>query len=198
MAGFHRLSVPRASRQNTPQGQAFVLHRIPGRNIASVRFMPSTAPIRHMPGLLASPGIESYRVVAILIIVSFHTNLIARLHFSSGAGWLPRGNAALSIVLDLRPLFLFDGGILLWVTVDARQPPSLLRRSLSLADAPLCPIWVAVCSIIGPNWITNVYTQGLWHYHFSGGLPTLDMLVQSMSRCFCPRPPIFHLWFCRR
>lgn len=96
------------------------------------------------------------------------------------------------------PYFFLTAGYFYGVTVDAGAAPfSLLRRSCRSLTR-LFVIWVAVYSVIGPNWITNVYTQGLWSTLSTQAAHTMDMLVEEhVTLLLAPRPPIFHLWFCR-
>ena len=158
--------------------------------------MPSTAPIppHARPPRIAS--IESYRVVAILLIVSLHTNLIARLHLiGGGVGFLVDMPLYLLFWISV-PYFFLTAGYFYGRTVDAGAAPfSLLRRSCRSLTL-LFVIWVAVYSIIGPNWISNVYTQGLWSTISTEASHTMGRLMQEhVTLLLVPRPPIFHLWF---
>ena len=195
--GISRLSC-RASRER--------LHASPNRfcyciethqeSLSDRSLMPTTAtiPPKTRPSRLAS--IESYRVVAMLIIVSLHSNLIARLHLIGGGyGFLMDLPLYLLFWMAV-PYFFLTAGYFYGVTVDAGAAPfSLLRRSCRSLTR-LFVIWVAVYSVIGPNWITNVYTQGLWSTLSTQAAHTMDMLVEEhVTLLLAPRPPIFHLWF---
>lgn len=158
--------------------------------------MPTTATLlpETRPSRIAS--IESYRVVAILIIVSLHSNLIARLHLIGGGyGFLVDLPLYLLFWIAV-PYFFLVAGYFYGLTVDAGAAPfSLLRRSCR-SLALIFAIWVAVYSIIGPHWITAVYEQGLWATLSTQAAHTMDMLVQEhITLLLVPRPPIFHLWF---
>lgn len=151
--------------------------------------LPKTRPLR-----IAS--IESYRVVAILIIVSLHSNLIARLHLIGGGyGFLVDLPLYLLFWIAV-PYFFLAAGYFYGLTVDTGAAPfSLLRRSCR-SLALIFAIWVAVYSIIGPHWITGVYEQGLWATLSTQAAHTMDLLVQEhITLLLVPRPPIFHLWF---
>lgn len=158
--------------------------------------MPNTAtiPPRARPPRIAS--IESYRVVAMLLIVSLHSNLIARLHLIGGGfGFLVDLPLYLLFWISV-PYFFLAAGYFYGLTVHAGAAPfSVLRRSCRSLTL-LFVIWIAVYSVIGPNWISDVYTRGLWSTLSTEASRTLDLLLRDhVTLLLVPRPPIFHLWF---
>ena len=146
-----------------------------------------------MPGL-ASPGIESYRVVypSALSYPSIQT-WIAHLHLI-GRSFPVCGNAAI-YCSDLRPHFFLDGGYFYGRTVDAGAAPfSLPWRFVPLADAPLCPTWVAVYSDHRTELDQQcLHTRALVDYSTEASHTLAGFHGRSMSHRFCAETPIFHL-----
>ncbi|MBS0171103.1 MAG: acyltransferase [Nitrospira sp.] len=158
--------------------------------------MPSIATISPKAQSPRIASIESYRVVAMLLVVSLHSNLIARLHLVGGGfGFLVDMPLYLLFWISV-PYFFLAAGYFYGRTVDAGAAPfSELRRSCRSLTL-LFVIWVAVYSVIGPNWISDVYTRGLWATISTEASHTMDVLIQEhVTLLLVPRRPIFHLWF---
>lgn len=158
--------------------------------------MPTTPPISPTTRSLRIASIESYRVVAMLIVVCLHTNLISRLHLIGGGyGFLLDMPLYLLFWIAV-PYFFLTAGYFYGLTVLAGAAPSSVLRRSCRSLTLLFIIWVAVYSMIGPHWITAVYEQGLWAAISTQAAHTMTLLAQEhVTLLLVPRPPIYHLWF---
>lgn len=154
----------------------------------------ATIPPKARPPRIAS--IESYRVVAILIVVSLHSNLITRLHLIGGGyGFVVDMPLYLLFWISV-PYFFLTAGYFYGLTVDAGAASFFVLRRSCRSLTLLFVIWVAVYSMIGPNWVTAAYEQGLWSSISTQVVHTMTLLVQEhVTLLLVPKPPIFHLWF---
>jgi surface polysaccharide O-acyltransferase-like enzyme len=141
-------------------------------------------------------SVESYRVVAIFIVVCLHTNFITRLHLVGGGyGFLVDMPLYLLFWMAV-PYFFLAAGYFFGRKVRGGSHPLLLLRGSCTSLLLVFVIWVMIYSFLGRSWISNFYHQGIW--------PTLSAeAVQTASRLrsdhitllLIPRPPIYHLWF---
>lgn len=148
------------------------------------------------PTSMRLASVESYRVVAILIVVFLHANFIARLHVVGGA---------YGFVLDLPlyllfwisvPYFFLAAGYFYGLKVRAGYDPRVLLDHSCRSLLIVFVIWVLVYSVITRYWITAFYEQGIWHTLSTEAAHTgARLLSEHVKLLLIPRPPLYHLWF---
>src|SRR3712207_4481893 len=108
---------------------------------------PATVDRLHRPTRLAS--IESYRVVAILIVVVIHSSVVTRLH-TVGGGYGFMVDLPLYLVFwTAVPYFFLVAGYFYGRKVDAGADPLQLLRQSCASLGLVFVIWVLVYSVIG-------------------------------------------------
>jgi surface polysaccharide O-acyltransferase-like enzyme len=146
------------------------------------------------PTRLAS--IESYRVVAILIVVFIHSSVVTRLH-TVGGGYGFIVDLPLYLVFwTAVPYFFLVAGYFYGRKVDAGADPLQLLRQSCASLGLIFIIWVLVYSVVGRSWITQVYHHGIWGTFAAEAIQTLSRVRgEHIKLLLIPRPPIYHLWF---
>ena len=141
-------------------------------------------------------SIESYRVIAILLVVFIHANFITRLHLIGG-----RYGFIIDLPLYLLwwisvPYFFLAAGYFYGLKVRSGHDPLVLLGRSSRSLLVIFLFWVLVYSFVSRHWITAFYEQGIWQTLSAEGAHTATMLLsEHVKLLLIPGAPIYHLWF---
>ena len=154
----------------------------------------ATIPRRPHSARLAS--VESYRVIAILLVIFLHSNFIGRLHLAGGEyGYLV--DLPLYMVFWISvPFFFLVAGYFYGTRVNAGHDPMALLRAYAGPLLLVFGIWVLVYAVLPRNWWLAMHQNGIWATLSSEAMQTLAVLKsEHIMLLLIPRPPIYHLWF---
>lgn len=140
-------------------------------------------------------SIESFRVLAIVGVILWHTDLLLRLRHFAGGRW------PVDLTIDLvwwmsLPYFFIVAGYFYWKSVQAEGHPfaHLWRYSSSLFG--LLVAWVCIYTVVPSNWLVLVRDHGWWQPFQSEAVKNLDLLRTQHIRLFLDgNLPVWHLWF---
>ena len=138
-------------------------------------------------------SIESFRVVAMFIVICLHANLFGRLHVEAGSyGFLIDFPLYLLFWFAVPYFFLVSGYFYGKKLQAGHEPISLCRRSC-MPLLWLYLIWSAIYAVIPRYWLRKVTDQSFWQSLLSQDWPTV--IGEHLRAVLMPWPPYYHLWF---
>lgn len=141
------------------------------------------------------PSIESFRVLAILGVILWHTDLLLRLR-QFGGGRLP-----VDVTIDLvwwmsLPYFFIAAGYFYAKSVKTHGHPMAHLHRYSSSLFGILVAWVCIYAVIPSNWPVAVRDHGWWQPFQSETLKNVNVLGIQNIRLFMEGDlPVWHLWF---
>ena len=144
-------------------------------------------------------SIEGFRVLAILGVILWHTDLLLRLRQLGGGRW------PVDVTIDMvwwvsLPFFFIVAGYFYGKSVEAEGEPirHLCRYASSLFG--ILVAWVCVYTVVPDNWLVAVRDHGWWQPFQSEALKNVNLLETQHIRLFLGvtaggNAPVWHLWF---
>ncbi len=141
-------------------------------------------------------SVESFRVVAMCIVVSLHANFFAELHgIRGGYGFFIDFPLYLLWWLSV-PYFFLVAGYFYGEKVQAGHEPLRLLRTSCASLIWLYLIWSAVYSLIPPRWTLAFSEHSIWQILSKESLLTWATSVSEHLRLYLmPWHSYYHLWF---
>ncbi|HEY7130461.1 MAG TPA: acyltransferase family protein, partial [Nitrospira sp.] len=140
-------------------------------------------------------SIEGFRVLAILGVILWHTDLLLRLR-QLGAGRWP-----VDVTIDMvwwvsLPYFFIVAGYFYGKSVEAEGEPIRHLRRYASSLFGILVAWVCVYTVVPDNWLVAVRDHGWWQPFQSEALKNVNALETQHIRLFLGgHAPVVHLWF---
>lgn len=141
------------------------------------------------------PSIESFRVLAILAVILWHTD------FLSGLSRLTDGSVLVALIGNMVwwmgvPYFCIVAGYFFHQAVLVRgKPLAQFQRYASSLLWPLI-VWVCIYIALPPSWPSEVVHHGWWQPFYSETLKNLHVFsTQHIGLFLEGHHPVWHLWF---
>jgi surface polysaccharide O-acyltransferase-like enzyme len=141
-------------------------------------------------------SVESFRVVAMLIVVCIHADFLARLQREAGAlGFIIDFPLVLLWWLSV-PYFFLVSGFFYGKKVQAGYEPLGLLRASCVSLIWLYFIWSVLYSLFPPRWILAFSEQNIWQTLSRDSLLAWAAGVSEHLRLYLmPWYSYYHLWF---
>ena len=144
-------------------------------------------------------SIEGFRVLAILGVILWHTDLLLRLRQLGGGRWPVDVTINMVWWVSL-PYFFIVAGYFYGKSVEAEGEPirHLCRYASSLFG--ILVAWLCVYTVVPDNWLVAVRDHGWWQPFQSEALKNVTLLETQHIRLFLGvtaggNAPVWHLWF---
>ena len=141
-------------------------------------------------------SVESFRVVAMLIVVCIHAEFFARLQIEGGAhGFIIDFPLVLLWWLSV-PYFFLVSGFFYGRKVQAGYEPLSLLRASCVSLIWLYLIWSVFYSLFPPRWVLAFSDQSIWQTLSRDSLLAWAREVSEHLRLYLmPWYSYYHLWF---
>lgn len=141
------------------------------------------------------PSIESFRVLAILAVIIWHTNVLSVLwHLTDGSVLVALiGNMIWWIGV---PYFCIVAGYFFHQTVLQRGKPFAVFQGYATPLLWLLVVWVCIYIAFPPSWPSAVARHGWWQSFYLETLKNLHVFFTQHIGLFLEgHRPVWHLWF---
>lgn len=140
-------------------------------------------------------SIESFRVLAILAVILWHTGFVANLSKFAHGRFLVALTGYLIWWVGV-PYFLLTAGYFFRQSLVADGNPIAQLRRYVIPFAWMLLGWMCIYIVTSPNWLAEVFRQGLWQPFYSEALKNMHVLATKNISLFLEgNRPIWHLWF---
>lgn len=140
-------------------------------------------------------SIESFRVLAILSVILWHTDFLGRLQQLGGGRLLVNVSVYLVWWVGV-PYFCLAAGYFFGKSLQTHGNPLAHLRRYSSHLVWILLAWLCVYTVIPSNWPAEVRDHGLWQPFYSEALKNLSLLATHHVRLFLVgASPVWHLWF---
>ena len=147
----------------------------------------------HPPSATRLASVESFRVVAMLIVVCIHANFLARLHVEGGDyGFVIDFPLYLLWWLTV-PYFFLVAGYFYGQKVQGGQEPLPVLGSSCVSLLWLYLIWSAIYAVIPRHWVEAFSGGRIWQILSSDTWPA--GALEQIKLIVLPWPPYYHMWF---
>ncbi|UVT17211.1 MAG: hypothetical protein H8K04_06595 [Nitrospira sp.] len=141
------------------------------------------------------PSIESFRVLAIVMVILWHTDFVTNLIRSAG-GRLPVVVTASLIWWAGVPYFLITAGYFFRQSVQNHGNHLDQYRRYVTPLTWMLTAWLCVYSFVPRNWPGEVVHHGLWQPFYLEALRNVLQLKTHTLQSFLEgQRPVAHLWF---
>jgi surface polysaccharide O-acyltransferase-like enzyme len=140
-------------------------------------------------------SIESFRVLAILGVILWHTDLLLRIRQFAGGRW------PVDVTIDLvwwvsLPYFFIVAGYFYGKSVNAHPHPLAQFYHYSSSLIGILVAWVCVYAVLPSNWPVAVRDNGWWQPFQTEALKNMNLLATQHIKLFLMGDlPVWHLWF---
>ncbi|MBX3347843.1 MAG: acyltransferase [Nitrospira sp.] len=141
------------------------------------------------------PSVESFRVLAILAVILWHTGFVSSLSQLVNDNFLIVLTGYLVWWVGV-PYFLITAGYFFRRSVMAEGNPVVAFRRYVFPLAWLLFVWMCIYILIPDSWPAQILHRGLWQPSISEALKNIHLLESQHIHLFLDgQRPVWHLWF---